>query len=343
MPRSEYSFFTDLPCCHGGPSGEGRLRSSDQDFVVTERLSFELSGEGEHVCLQIRKRGANTDYVAGQLARFAGVARRDVGYAGLKDRHAVTTQWFSVRLPVRSDPDWQALPFQEMEILQIGRHARKIKRGALAGNDFQLVIRGCTGDRDRLEEILQCIRQYGVANYFAEQRFGHHGRNLQGALQLFQGRRCSRQQRSMYLSAARSLLFNQILARRVENGTWDQAVPGDAMAFAGSRQYFKSGLPDQELMERVGSGKIHPTGALWGIGDSDVSADALAIEQSVVADYAEFTQGLEQFGVEMARRALRVNVENLQWWFLGETDLQLHFSLPSGSYATAVVRELMVL
>jgi len=343
MPRSEYSFFTGLPCFHGGPAGEGRLRSSDLDFRVMERLSFELSDEGEHVCLQIRKRGANTDYVAGQLARFAGVARRDVGYAGLKDRHAVTTQWFSVRLPGRCDPDWQALPLQEVEVLQVGRHARKIKRGALAGNDFQLVIRGCTGGRDRLEEILQRIRQYGVANYFAEQRFGHQGRNLQGALQLFQGGRCSRQQRGLYLSAARSLLFNQILARRVENGTCNRAIPGDAMAFAGSRQYFKTSLPDQELAHRVDSGQIHPTGALWGIGDSDVTADAQAIEQSVVADFPEFSRGLEQFGVDMARRALRVNVENLHWKFLGESDLQLQFSLPAGSYATAVVRELIVL
>ena len=229
-----------------------------------------------------------------------------------------------------------------MEILQVGRHARKIKRGALAGNDFQLLIRDLEADRQRLDDVLQRIRQHGVANYFGEQRFGHHGRNLQAAQQLFQGRSCTRQQRSLYLSAARSLLFNQILARRVENATWNRAIPGDAMAFAGSRQYFKTGLPDQELMERVGSGKIHPTGALWGIGDSDVSADALAIEQAVADSYPEFSRGLEQSGVEMARRALRVNVEDLQWRFVGESDLQLQFSLPAGSYATAVVKELFV-
>lgn len=229
-----------------------------------------------------------------------------------------------------------------MEILQVGRHARKIKRGALAGNDFQLLIRDLEADRQRLEDVLQRIRQHGVANYFGGQRFGRQGQNLQEALLLFQGGRCTRQQRSLYLSAARSLLFNQILARRVENATWNRAIPGDAMAFAGSRQYFKTGLPDQELMERVGSGKIHPTGALWGIGDSDVSADARAIKQAVAESYPEFSRGLEQAGVEMARRALRVNVENLQWRFVGESDLQLQFSLPAGSYATAVVKELFV-
>ena len=148
-------------------------------------------------------------------------------------------------------------------------------------------------------------------------------------------------QRGIYLSAARSLLFNQILARRVEQQNWHRAIPGDALAFSGSQQYFKTTIPDEDIRQRVSAGKINPTGALWGVGAADISADALAIESKIAEDHQEVISGLEQFGVAMARRSLRLQVENLQWKFIDENALQLSFTLTSGGYATSVVRELI--
>ena len=331
----------DFPYAYGGPPATGRIRTAVEDFIVNEKLGYAFSGTGEHVCLYIEKTGENTDYVAGQLARFAEVAKRDVSYAGLKDRHAVTRQWFSVWLPGKADPDWHKLQSDSINILKVIRHTRKIKRGALSGNDFILVIRDLVGDVHRIEQILRDIQSQGVPNYFGPQRFGHDGRNLIKALDLFHGARIKKHQRGIYLSAARSLLFNQILARRVEQQNWNMAIPGDAMAFAGSQQYFKTAMPDEDIRQRVSAGKINPTGALWGVGEADVSADALAIEQNVAESYREFISGLEQFGVAMARRSLRLQVEGLQWKFFGGDALQLSFALTSGAYATSVVRELI--
>lgn len=137
------------PYVYGSPSGTGVIRSQPADFMVKEQLGFEPSGTGEHVFLQIEKTGENTDYVARLLARFAKVRQRDVGYAGLKDRHAVTCQWFSVWLPGQAEPNWAELASDNLKILHTIRHARKLKRGALAGNHFQIIIRDWQGDRGK--------------------------------------------------------------------------------------------------------------------------------------------------------------------------------------------------
>jgi tRNA pseudouridine13 synthase len=331
----------EFPYAYGGPPATGNLRSVLEDFIVHEKLGYDLSGSGEHACLCIEKKSENTDYVAGQLARFAAVAKRDVSYAGLKDRYAVTRQWFSVWLPGKADPDWEKFQTDGIKIIKVLRHSRKIKRGALSGNDFTVVIRDLQGDLDSMERVLVEIELHGVPNYFGVQRFGHQGRNIMKAVALFQGARMKKHQRGIYLSAARSLLFNQILARRVEAHNWHRAIPGDAMAFTGSKQYFKTALPDADIRQRISTGEISPTGALWGVGAADVSAEALSIEEDVAANYPELVLGLEQFGVEMARRSLRLQVAGLQWQFLDNSTLQLNFTLTSGGYATSVVRELI--
>ena len=329
------------PYVYGSPSGLGKIRSVPEDFIVKENLAFEPSGEGEHAFLQIEKTGENTDYVARQLARFANVRQRDVSYAGLKDRHAVTTQWFSVWLPGKADPDWTQFETNSMRVLHSVRHARKLKRGVLSGNSFKLIIRDWQGDKENTIRQLEAMKANGIANYYGSQRFGNEGQNVNKALAMFQGAKVGREQRSLYLSAARSYLFNQILACRVARLNWNQPVAGDTYMFDMSHSCFKSELPDAEIIRRLEVKEIHPTGVLWGRGEADVSADTLNIEQATIDTYPELAQGLIAFAVDKDRRSLRVNVRDLSWQFVSDTTLELSFTLPAGSYATSVLREII--
>jgi len=333
----------EWPYVYGQPSGTGKIRTLPEDFIVTEQLAFEPSGEGEHVFLQIEKTGENTDYVARQLARFANVRQRDVSYAGLKDRHAVTTQWFSVWMPGKADLDWTAFETDTIKVLHSVRHARKLKRGVLAGNTFKLTIRDWQGDKTQTLSQLEALKAQGMANYYGSQRFGHAGQNVNKAVAMFQGAKVGREQRSLYLSAARSYLFNQILAIRVTQQTWNKTLAGDTYLFDGSHSCFKTDQPDAELIKRVDAKEIHPSGALWGKGEVRVSSEAWALEESVIRTYPQLVQGLIANAVENDRRALRVNINDLEWQFNGEGVLVLSFTLPAGSYATSVLRELIVL
>jgi len=329
------------PYVYGQPSGVGKIRSIPEDFIVKENLAFEPSGAGEHVFLFIEKTGENTDYVARQLARYANVRQRDVSYAGLKDRHAVTCQWFSVWLPGKADPDWAQFETDSMKVLHTVRHARKLKRGVLSGNSFKLIIRDWQGDKEKTIRQLDSIKADGIANYYGSQRFGNQGQNVNKALAMFAGVKVGREQRSLYLSAARSYLFNQILAYRVSQNSWNQPVAGDTYQFDLSHSCFKSELPDAEIIRRLGAKDIHPTGALWGKGEPGVSADALGIEQAIIDTYPELAQGLINCAVDQDRRALRINVQDLNWQFVNDTTLELGFTLPAGSYATSVLREIL--
>ena len=194
----------------GAPVARAHLRASPEDFRVDEELGFEPDGEGEHALVRVRKRGANTAWVARRLAELAGVRVREVSYAGLKDRDAVTSQWFSVWLPGRADPDWAALDDAEVTVIEYGRHRRKLRRGCHRGNRFALVLRELSCDREIIESRLRSVAKVGVPNYFGPQRFGRDGGNLTAALGLFRGSlRCrDRQRRGIYLSGARARRFN---------------------------------------------------------------------------------------------------------------------------------------
>jgi tRNA pseudouridine13 synthase len=329
------------PYVYGQPSGLGKIRCVPEDFTVTEHLAFEPSGAGEHVFLRVQKKGENTDYVARQLAKFADVRQRDVGYAGLKDRHAVTTQWFSIWLPGKADPDWAQWESDNIKVLHITRHARKLKQGVLCGNSFDLNIRDWQGDQEKTSRQLELIKTNGMANYYGSQRFGYAGHNVSKALAMFQGMKVSREQRGLYLSAARSFLFNQILASRVTQHIWNQPIAGDCYLFDRSHSFFKSAQPDAEIIRRVNAREIHPAAVLWGRGDSDVSLDALRVEQSIIAAYEELAQGLIDCAVDRSQRALRVNVQDLRWQFSNNNFLKLCFTLPAGSYATSLLREIV--
>jgi tRNA pseudouridine13 synthase len=333
-----------LAYAFGKPTATGRLRKVPEDFCVTEIPLLEPEGEGEHVWLWIRKSTENTQWVAEQLARFAAVHPREVSYAGMKDRQAVTEQWFSVQLPGRDAPDWEALNSDTLTVLRHARHSRKLRRGALKGNHFRLRVRDIKGDDTDLENRLTVIAREGVPNYFGEQRFGRDGSNLHNAQRLFANPRLrfSRNKRSLTLSAARSFLFNQVLSQRVSASTWNAPLVGDAMQLDGSHSFFMAETLDAELMARVHQQDVHPTGPLHGRGENPAGGACRELEQSVLARYADWCEGLEAAGLKQDRRALRLKVQDLGWDRDSSGDLLLEFSLPAGAYATCVLRELLL-
>jgi len=342
MPvQTRYSAL--LPFAHGQPTLSGRLRAVPEDFQVREEIPFTLEGAGEHVWLWVRKRGANTDWVARRLAERAGVPPGAVSYAGLKDRHAVTEQWFSVHLPGRAEPDWSANPDSEFIVLNAVRHTRKLRRGALSGNAFRITLRDLAGDPDQLAARLNLVAATGVPNYFGEQRFGHEGGNLEQAEAMLRGelKVRDRHQRGLYLSAARSALFNAVLARRVTDGTWNQPLPGEVLMLAGSHSIFAVDEVDETIRQRVAAFDLHPTGPLWGTGILRSGGPVRALEEAVAATLPVFRDGLAAAGLEQERRALRLAVRDATLEFPEPGVAVLAFRLPAGAYATTVLRELI--
>ncbi|HWS25553.1 MAG TPA: tRNA pseudouridine(13) synthase TruD [Xanthomonadales bacterium] len=331
----------------GGPPLTGVLKSAPEDFVVEETLSFSADGLGEHDLLRIEKRGANTEWVARGLARFAKVPQVAVGFAGLKDRHAITRQHFTVQLPGRS-VDWSTLELPGVQVLSVARHSRKLKRGALVGNGFELVLREIAGDRVRAAVVLEHLRAAGAPNYFGTQRFGQGGGNLTLARRLFAGEHLDRSERSFALSAARSAIFNSVLDRRVQAGTWNRVIAGDLCNLAGRRAWFGPVELDAVLEQRCKELDIHPTGPLWGTPPAPTAAECAELELACAEGWADLAAGLLAAGVESERRPLRAVPENLQWNWQpdpqsGQIDsvLVLRFGLPPGAYATALIRELI--
>lgn len=292
-----------------------RIRSEPADFQVTELLDIDFSGDGEHDWLCMEKTGANTAWVSDQLAGHAGVSARDVGYAGLKDRHAVTRQWFSVRRPTGEGIDWEALDVDGVTLLEQHRHRRKLKRGAHRGNAFRLALRGddIEAHRNELTERLEAMAGNGAPNYFGEQRFGRDSGNIALGEAVLAGRRVSRGKRGIGLSALRSLHFNNELCERIVAGTWNRLLPGDKANLDGSGSIFDVEEMTDELVQRCAQLDIHPCGTL---------------------------PALEAAGVKAANRPLRMRVNQLRWEFAG-TVLWLEFELRRGSFATAVLRELV--
>lgn len=331
-----------LPLAFGAPLLSAKIRTVPEDFQVDELPAFEPSGEGEHLLLTVRKRGANTVHVAKQIARWAGLPEIGVSYAGMKDRHAVTTQRFSVHLPKRVAPDPALLNDAEIEVLESTWHNRKLQRGALAGNRFKLVLRDVQGDAGLIDARLAQIAVRGLPNWFGEQRFGRDGGNVPAALAMFQGRRMRKDQRSLLLSAARSALFNQVLAARVEQGNWDSALDGEVWMLDGSRSVFGPEAWCDALAERLARFDIHPSGPLWGEGELRSTGDAAALELGAISDEQslQLRAGLEDARLKQERRALRLRPALMQHQWLQPDVLELSFALPPGCYATAVLHEL---
>ncbi|MGN6521074.1 MAG: tRNA pseudouridine(13) synthase TruD [Dokdonella sp.] len=329
-----------LPYAHGSPPASGVLRAEPADFRVDEQLGFEPSGSGEHAFVVVEKSGANTEWVARELARAAGVAPLAVGFAGLKDRHAVTRQAFTVQLAGRADPDWSSLAIDGVRVLSATRHNRKLKRGAHRGNRFRIVLRGVRGEREAMEQRLATIAARGVPNYFGEQRFGRDGGNLALAARLFAGERMPRERRGIALSAARSELFNAVLAARVERGDWDRALDGEVWMLDGTHAIFGPEPFTDELARRLAAFDIHPTGPLWGRGELRTRGDVAVLERNATASHGGLADGLERAGLEQERRSLRLRAAGLAYAWEAPDRLVVEFGLGAGSFATTVLREL---
>ena len=328
-----------LPCAHGGPVCAAQVRHVPEDFIVREWLGFEAEGDGPHWLLTVRKRDANTQWVAREIARLAGVHPREVGYAGLKDRYAVTEQSFTV--PVNAT-DWTGVTGEGYEVVRAVRHRRKLKIGALKANEFELRLRDVQGEPAALEARLQTIAAQGVPNYFGPQRFGRDGNNLRSALRWFEtgARPDDRQQQSFALSAARSALFNQFLARRVELQSWQQLQSGDVANLDGSNSIFDVPALDDVLTQRCAELDIHPSAPLWGRGELRSRGAIAEMEEGIARTHAQLANGLETAGLEQERRATRMRVQSLRWHWEAR-DLVLHFRLQRGCFATSVLRELV--
>jgi tRNA pseudouridine13 synthase len=358
------------PRAFGAPLGRGRLRVAPEDFLVEEDLGFAPSGIGSHVLLKVRKRNANTDWVARELARAAGCRPHDVGYAGLKDRRAVTIQWFTVPLPRRSRAareetgaatrhegaahensavgavpagtnavsDLATLRGTDFEVLEAHAHARKLPRGALAGNRFTIRIRDVDAPEAVLAERLEAISRTGVPNYFGPQRFGRGGANLGKITRDIDA--IHPRERSYILSAARSLIFNAVLAERVAEGSWYRLESGDVANVDARGSVFPVEAVDETLRERAARLEIHPTGPLWG-GDEPLTAGRIcALEERVAAEFEDASALVIAAGMRHERRSLRLAVRELEWTCEGR-DLVVRFWLTKGSYATTVLRELL--
>jgi tRNA pseudouridine13 synthase len=335
----------DPPAAWGGPpSASGTIRATPEDFEVEEILGFGASGAGPHVLLTVRKRGANTEWVARELARAAGCRPHEVGFAGLKDRNAVTTQAFTVPAGKRSPGSFAQLAGEGWEVLGASAHQRKLPRGALEGNRFSITVRGLRGDGEQLNERLARIARGGVPNYFGAQRFGRDAGNLERVLRAAcagaGGGSGGRPDHGFMLSAARSVIFNAILAARVEAQDWNRLLPGDVANLDGRGSVFAVDAPDAELERRCAALEIHPTAPLAGEGESMARGAVLELEDSITARFPEALAVIRTERMQSERRALRLRVGEFASE-LQQDVLRLRFSLPAGSFATTVLREII--
>ena len=329
------------PRAHDLPPAAGIIRAAPEDFVVEEDLGFAPAGSGQHLLLKVRKRDANTQWVARELAKLAGCRPFEVGFAGLKDRHAVAVQWFSVPRP-RSEVNWSEVRAQDFSVIEAHAHNRKLPRGALAGNRFTLRIRAPDGDGAHLNAALAprlaAIARRGVPNYFGPQRFGRDGANLLRAGQTLGNLR--REERGFVLSAARSVVFNAVLAERVADGSWEQLVEGDIANLDGRGSVFTADAADATLTQRCERLEIHPTGPMWGAGTPATLARVLELESRVGARFTQESGLCAAAGMAQERRSLRLAVRELEAEPQPDACV-LRFRLARGSFATAVLRELI--
>jgi tRNA pseudouridine13 synthase len=328
------------PRAYGAPLGRGRLRVEPEDFTVEEDLGFAPSGAGSHALLKVRKRNANTEWVARELARAAGCRQGDVGFAGLKDRRAVAVQWFSVPMPrvPSAIADLAAIRGQDFEVLEAHAHAKKLPRGALAGNRFTIRVREMQADDAQLGQRLAAIASTGLPNFFGPQRFGRDGLNLRKIAR--DPNAISPRERTYVLSAARSLVFNAVLAERVADGSWRRLEAGDVANLDARGSVFPVETLDESLQERTARLDVHPTGPMWGRGELLSRGRIQALEERIGAELEDPCALVIAAGMRQERRSLRLAVRELEWSREG-ADLVIRFWLTRGSFATTVLREIL--
>ena len=321
------------------PKQTALLKAECADFVVKEQLGYDMSGDGEFVAVKVRKTDCNTLFVGEQLAKFAGISARNMSYAGLKDRKAVTEQWFSLQMPGQPIPDFSQFSLEGVEILEVTRHQRKIRIGSLQGNHFEILLRNAE-ETDELKVRLDFLAKNGFPNYFTEQRFGRDGNNLTQALRWANGeiKIKDRNKRSFYLSAARSEIFNLIVSKRMELNLAQQILVGDVLQLNGSHSWFVVDESEDlaQLQQRLAQQDVLLTAPL--IGEEEKSA--VDFEHEIFAQHQALFALMRQERMKAARRPILMQPQQFQWQF-EPNGLRLQFDLPAGSYATALIRELV--
>ncbi len=328
----------DLAYLQTRPKQTALLKAECSDFVVKEHLGYEMSGAGEFIAVKVRKTNANTLFVGEKLADFCHLSLRNMSYAGLKDRHAITEQWFCLQMPGQPTPDFDKFQLDGVEILEVTRHNRKIRTGSLAGNYFEILLRHLV-ETDELKVRLKNLNNVGFPNYFTEQRFGREGHNLSQAMRWAKGeiQVKDRKKRSFYLSASRSEVFNLVVSKRIEMGLATQILPQDIVQLNSSHSWFV--VDEHEdlsaLQVRLEKRDILLTAPLIG----EIVQPASDVENMIVAEHKTLQKLMQQERLKPARRPLLMQPQDFSWQFV-ESGLKLHFYLPAGSYATALVREL---
>ena len=321
------------------PKQTALLKAECADFVVKENLGYSMAGEGEFVAVRVRKTDANTLFVGEKLAQFAEISARNMSYAGLKDRRAVTEQWFSLQMPGKPTPDFGDFQLEGIEILEVTRHNRKIRTGSLDGNYFDILLRNAI-ENDDLKVRLENLSKFGFPNYFTEQRFGRDGHNLTQALRWAKGeiQVKDRKKRSFYLSAARSEVFNLVVSERLKQGVANRVLLNDIVQLSGSHSWFVADEKEDlnVLQLRLEQGDLQLTAPLIG----ETAQPACSLENDIVQQHQDIVNLMKQERLKPARRPLLMKPKDFNWQF-EETGLRLKFYLPAGSYATALVRELV--
>ena len=326
----------DLHYPYGKPLISGLFKSRAEDFIVTEELGFEPNGEGEHLFLFIEKVGLSTHELINRIAEIYGLRPRDIGYSGLKDKHALCRQWLSLHLPGK-DANPSSDTGDDFKILKALRNRSKLRPGTHKSNHFEICLREVSSLPEVSKLQLSSIEKSGFANYFGEQRFGRNQDNVQQALKHLVRGRVPRQRKSLLISSLRSFLFNQILSRRLQLGHWELPLDGDVFMLRGTRSIFSETV-DQALLERYQTMDISTSASLYGSGRSLMSGQAAEIEKTVFTEHPAVTQCLEGQSAKLEMRAIRVEPREFEYQYdCGQEILKMRLSLPAGSYLTSLL------
>lgn len=325
----------------GGPTTQGLIKQHPEDFRVDEISTIDFTGTGEHLYLQIEKINLTTEQLCQILAGLVKKPPKVISYAGLKDKHGITTQWFSIHCPGEDINGLIPESGDGWRILQRHRHHKKLKIGWLKGNRFQVIVRGVTGS-DALTCQLKKIQEHGLPNYFGPQRFGHQGHNLYQARQWFNGHKKVKNpfMKGMLLSAVRGYLFNQQLSHRVQLHNWNKAIDGDILQLSGTHSVFVVDHITEEIKKRVDDHDLSPCGQLVGKTRIINNYEAYQLMTEALEPYETLVQGLLEKKVNAAWRAFILKPNQFKWDWLAEDQILLSFELPAGSYATAILWEL---
>lgn len=328
------------------------FKHAPSDFIVTERLNFPLSGKGEHLWLYVKKISTNTQHAIALIATYFGVATKDVGYGGQKDRHAITYQWLSIKPKRNKNPDpahfyaTMLAKGADITLLYSTQHNKKLSVGGHHSNHFYVILRHIRGNHT-INARLQKLTKTGFPNYFGDQRFGKD--NLSKAYELLGNKKRLKaikyakapDELGFMLSVARSAIFNAILDKRCSDDSWHSGLDGDVFMLAGSQSIFCTPLTD-DITQRLDAGDIHPTAPLVGIAGKQSNGKAWAVENEVItsADYAPLVYALHYLKIKQHRRALRVLPQALSYHWQDD-NLMLDFVLPKGAYATSLLTYLV--